>query len=259
VDRVLRACIPLLVAIAPASVAAGDLADRSFEVRGPATEQVWVVESPAVSGDQYAITGNVAYEDVEADAWLEMWSVFPDGSRYFSRTLDEQGPMAKLAGSSPARPFVLPFFLTPESPRPVRLELNVVLPAGGRVTLHDLRLGADVAAAAAPGAWWSERTAGWIGGAAGSAVGMLGALLGTLCTLGRGRRFVAGLLALGVAGLALLAVGLVALALGQPYAVWYPLLLMGVLDPVLAFSLLPTARRRFEEIELRRMRALEAR
>jgi hypothetical protein len=55
----------------------------------------------------------------------------------------------------------------------------------------------------------------------------------------------------------LLAVGLVALALGQPYAVWYPLLLMGVLDPVLAFSLLPSARRRFEEIELRRMRALD--
>lgn len=218
------------------------------------------MESPALSGDRYAITGSVAYEDVEGDAFLEMWSVFPDGSRYFSRTLDAQGPLAKLRGSSPARPFVLPFFLTPESPRPVRLELNVVLPAGGRVTLRDLRLGSGVAAASARGAWWSDRTAGWIGGAAGSAVGMLGALLGTLCTLGRGRRFVmAGLLALGVCGLALLAVGLVALALGQPYAVWYPLVLMGVLDPVLAFSLLPTARRRFEEIELRRMQALDAR
>jgi hypothetical protein len=67
----------------------------------------------------------------------------------------------------------------------------------------------------------------------------------------------AGLLALGASGLASLAVGLVALALDQPYAVWYPLLLMGVLDPVLAFSLLPSARRRFEEIELRRMRALD--
>jgi hypothetical protein len=255
-----RSLLLLLAAFVPASVAASELGDRSFEVRGPATEQVWAVESPALSGDQYAITGSVAYEDVEGDAWLEMWSVFPDGSRYFSRTLDEHGPLAKLAGSSPARPFALPFFLTPESPRPVRLELNVVLPAGGRVTLRDLRLGSGVAATAAPGAWWSDRTAGWIGGAAGSSVGLLGGLIGTLCTLGRGRRFVlAGLLALGVSGLVLLAVGGVALALGQPYAVWYPLVLLGVLDPVLAFSLLPTARRRFEEIELRRMQALDAR
>jgi hypothetical protein len=250
----------LLAAFAPASVSAGDLGDRSFEVRGPATEQIWVVEQPAPSGDQYAITGSVAYEDVEGEAFLEMWSEFPDGSRYFSRGLDERGPMARLAGSSPARPFVLPFFLTPDSPRPVRLELNVVLPAGGRVSVRDLRLGSGAEATAVPGAWWSEQTAGLLGGAAGSAVGLLGALIGTLCTLGRGRRFVmAGLLALGVSGLALLAAGLVALALGQPYAVWYPLVLMGVLDPVLAFSLLPTARRRFEAIELRRMRALDAR
>jgi hypothetical protein len=261
VNPLLRASLPLLLlALAPGALAADPLGDRSFEVRGPATEQVWVVESPALSGDQYAITGSVAYDQVEGDAFLEMWSVFPDGSRYFSRTLDEQGPMAKLRGSSPARPFVLPFFLTPDSPRPLRLELNVVLPAGGRVVLRELRLGSGGAATAAPGAWWSDQTAGWIGGAAGSAVGLLGAAIGTLCTLGRGRRFVmAGLLALGVSGLALLAVGLVALALGQPYAVWYPLVLMGVLDPVLAFSLLPTARRRFEEIELRRMQALDAR
>jgi hypothetical protein len=62
----------------------------------------------------------------------------------------------------------------------------------------------------------------------------------------------AGLLALGVCGLALLAAGLLALAFGQPYAVWYPLVLVGVLDPVLAFSLLPAARRRFETLALQR-------
>jgi len=137
-----------------------------------------------------------------------MWSVFPDGSRYFSRTLDERGPLAKLRGASPARPFALPFFLQPDSRRPLRLEVNVVLPAGGRVTLDALRFGSDAAA-------------------------------------------LAGLLALGFSGLGLLAGGGVALALGQPYAVWYPLVLMGVLDPVLAFSLLPTARRRFEALALR--------
>jgi hypothetical protein len=253
----LRALL-LLAACAPARAAADDLADRAFEVRGPAAEPVWVVESPAVSGESYAITGTVAHEGVAGEAYLEMWSQFPDGSRYFSRTLDERGPMAKLRGASPARPFVLPFFLTPESPRPVRLELHVVLPASGRVTVSDLRFTSNAASLATPGAWWSDRTAGWIGGALGSAVGLLGAAIGTLCSLGRGRRFVlAGLLALGFAGLLMLALGLVALALGQPYAVWYPLLLMGVLDPVLAFSLLPTARRRFEALELRRMQGAD--
>ena len=255
----LRATLALL-ALLGAGSAAADALEGLFEVHGPATAQVFVVEAPAVSDDQYAITGRVAYQSVEGDAYLEMWSEFPDGSRYFSRTLDERGPMAKLRGSSPERAFVLPFFLRPDSPRPVRLEVNVVLPAGGRVVLRELRFGSGAAALSTPGAWWSDQTGGWVGGAAGGAVGLFGALIGTLCSLGRGRRFVlAGLLALGVSGLVLLATGLAAFALGQPYGVWYPLLLLGVLAPVLAFSLLKTARRRFEALELRRIQALDAR
>jgi len=252
-----------LVAWTALLLATGALAaegEQRFEVSGPAREPIWVVESPAVTGDSYAITGRVAYEGVVGDGYLEMWSQFPDGSRYFSRTLDVAGPLAKLSGSSPERAFTLPFFLTPEAKRPSRLEVDVVLPAGGRVVVSALRFEPDASAAGTPGAWWSAQAGGWIGGAAGSAVGMLGALIGVLCSLGRGRRLVMdGLLAIGVSGLALLAVGGVALALGQPYQVWYPLVLMGVLDPVLAFSLLPTARRRFEALELRRMQAQDAR
>lgn len=250
----------LLLAPLPALAQEGELAARSFEVGGPATERIAVVEAPVVAGDRYAVSGTVAYEDVEGVGYLEMWSEFPDGGRYFSRTLDVGGPMGKLSGTSAERAFTLPFFLTPGAPRPVRLEVNVVLPAGGRVVVRNLRFGSDVEAATTPGAWWSPETAGWGGGVAGSAVGVLGAAIGTLCSLGRGRRFVmAGLLALGVTGVLLAALGGVALALGQPYEVWYPLVLLGVLDPVLAFSLLPTARRRFEALELRRMQALDAR
>ena len=245
----LLAVAGLLLASHAAPGAPDDPGARSFEARGPTTERIAVFESPAVSGDRYAVTGTVAYEGVEGDAYLEMWSVFPDGGRYFSRTLDVAGPLGKLRGSSPARAFALPFFLTPDAPRPVRLEVNVVLPAAGHVTVSGLELGSGEGAMSMPGAWWSAETGGWIGGAVGGAVGVLGALLGTLCSLGRGRGFViAGLLALGVSGLALLALGGVALALGQPYEVWYPLVLVGVIDPVVAFSLLPTARRRFEAV-----------
>jgi hypothetical protein len=233
--------------------------DRSLEVRGPATERILVLETPAVTGDHYAITGTVAYSGVEGEGYLEMWSYFPDGSRYFSRTLEPEGPLGGLHGSSPERPFALPFFLTPGGARPARLEVNVVLPAAGHVILRGLRLG-SAAEASAAGAWWSAQTGGLIGGVAGSAVGLLGALVGTLCSLGRGRRLaMAALLALGLSGLALLALGALALALGQPYEVWYPLVLTGVLDPVLAFSLLPVVRRRFEAAARRGLHALDAR
>jgi len=234
--------------------------ERTVEVRGPATQRVFAVETPAVAGDSYAITGWVSYEGVEGDGYLEMWSEFADGSRYFSRTLDVAGPLAKLNGSSPGRAFTLPFFLAPDAPRPIRLEVDVVLPAGGHVVVRGLRFEPDASAPRTPGAWWSPKAGGWIGGLAGSAVGILGALIGTLCSLGRGRRFVlTGLVTIGISGLLLLAVGGAALALGQPYEVWYPLVLMGLLDPVLAFSLLPSARRRFEAVELRRMQALDLR
>jgi hypothetical protein len=245
------ASLALLLAPAVASGSEADWSGQTFELQGPGTHPVIVLEAPAVRGDGYAITGRVAYEDVEGDAYLEMWSQFPDGSRYFSRTLAGSGPLAKLRGSSPERAFALPFQLTPGVPHPARLEVNLVLPAAGRVTLRGLRLESGAGSTSAPGAWWSDQAAGWVGGAAGSVLGLLGALVGTLSSLGRGRRFaMAALVAMGAGGLAALAAGGVALASGQPYAVWYPLVLLGVLGPVLGFSLRGTVRRRFEALQL---------
>jgi hypothetical protein len=222
---------------------------QSFEIRGPATRQIAVFDRPAVEADTYAVTGNVAYEGVAGDAYLEMWSEFPDGGRYFSRTLGADGPMGRLSGTSETRAFALPFFLTPDAPRPVRLVVNVVLPSAGRVVVRDLRFASGADAGAALGAWWSPRTGGWIGGTIGSAVGVLGALIGTLCALGRARRFaIGGLVALAVIGGALLLVGGVALASRQPFEVWYPPLLPGVIATPLALALIPIARRRFETL-----------
>lgn len=260
-NRLVRAtALIVLFHSGAAEVASSELAARTFEIRGPGTARLAVLDAPAFSGDSYGFTGNVGYEDVEGDAYLEMWSAFPDGSRYFSRTLDTRGPTAKLTGTAEARVFALPFFLSAGDPRPVRLEVNVVLPAAGRVVVRELRFATGAELGAAPGAWWSPETAGWIGGLAGSAVGLFGALIGTLASLGRGRRFaIGGLFALLAVGLVMLAVGLVALASGQPYAVWYPLLLLGVLDPVLALALIPTARRRFDALALSGAQTLDAR
>jgi len=227
----------------------------------PKTFTVLELDRPGVTAQQYALIGEVRYEDVAPGSYLEMWNCFADGGRYFSRTLGDSGPMRRLEGSSDWRPFTLPFFIGERPDRPGRLEVNVVLAGRGTVYLGPLRLvqyPESGQSAAAPGAWWDDRTAGLIGGIGGAMLGCLGALLGTLGGLGRARRFVLVLaVVVTVCGVASLAAGIVALGLGQPYAVYYPLLLGGVIATLVFGLLLPVIRRRYEQIELRRMAAMD--
>jgi hypothetical protein len=110
-----------------------------------------------------------------------------------------------------------------------------------------------------PGQWWDDRTGGLIGGIGGSIIGCLGGLIGTLAGMGRARRFVLGLTkALFLVGLVLIGVGLVAVVQSQPYGVYYPLLLAGVISAAVCGGLLRTLRRRYDELELRKMSALDA-
>jgi hypothetical protein len=212
------------------------------------------IEQPQVPADGYAVVGRIRYEGVEGQGFLEMWSEFADGSRYFSRTLAGEGPEALLSGSSGWRDFELPFFLD-GAPPPRGLEIGVVLPGAGTVEVGPLDL---VSLGAGDGAWWSDRTAGLAGGIAGSVIGIFGALIGWLVSRGRARSFTLGAMRAGVAfGVALLLLGAVAVAVSQPYAVVYPTLLSGVILVAVFGGLLPTARRAYAEHELRRMRALD--
>jgi hypothetical protein len=77
-----------------------------------------------------------------------------------------------------------------------------------------------------------------------------------LTSLGRGRRFVvAAALSLVVFGTLTFAAGVVTLTRSHPYAVYYPLLLVGFLSAVVPLGVMPAIRRRYEEVELRTMRA----
>lgn len=109
-----------------------------------------------------------------------------------------------------------------------------------------------------PQAWWTDRQAGWIGGTAGSVFGCLGGLIGALAGYGKARRFVLTvcwmLLALGLVSLI---AGLAAISLRQPYAVYYPLLLLGLISSVLMGTFVVAIPRRYEQIELRRMAAMD--
>ena len=228
---------------------------------GPKTIAILQLDRPGVTAAQYALVGRVRYENVATASYLEMWNHFPGGKRFFTRTLADSGPLGSLQGSSEWRPFWLPFKVLREQAGPEKLEVNLVLAGKGTVYLGPLRLVQCTGPMDPPGVagqWWGERTGGWVGGLGGGLIGILGGLIGTLAGLGKARRLVLGLtaalLALGVVGLA---AGLLALSLSQPYAVYYPLLLGGGICSVVIGACLPVARRRYRQIELRKMAAMD--
>lgn len=224
---------------------------------------VFTIERPDIKADQeeYALTGLVWHDDVSPEGYLEMQSVFPDGSTYFSRGVASLGPMRRLKGSSGPRVFRLPFRLKPNDPRPERLELYVVLPGKGNVKLGRIELGTPLPCGPTngDGHWWSDRLGGLVGGIAGAMLGYWMTLIGILGALGRARRFViGGLWATAVCGVVFGAVGLLALNLSQPYHVYLAPLLLGGLMVFLSVVLEPVMKRRYAQMELRKMSAMDA-
>jgi hypothetical protein len=205
----------------------------------------------------YAIRGQVRYRDVAGTSYLEMWSLFPDGGRYFTRTLATEGPMAALSGTSDWRAFELPFELNGSKP-PSRLEVNVVMAGAGTVDVGRLELVNLALGAANDGAWLSPRDLGIAGAVGGMTIGLFGALIGVLVGRRRGREFVLpAMIAATVVGIGLIFMAGVALVAGQPASVAYVLFLPGAILTLLCGLGVPRVRRLYAEDELRRMRALD--
>jgi hypothetical protein len=94
------------------------------------------------------------------------------------------------------------------------------------------------------------------GGVGGTLGGLLGAAAGVLAPQGKGRAWVmAGFGLLVAAGLASLGFGVAALAMGQPYGIWYPPVLVGLILPGVVMGVLPAVRKRYAEAESRRIDA----
>ena len=109
--------------------------------------------------------------------------------------------------------------------------------------------------------WFDPNTfGGWFGLIAGGGLGTLGGLLGaaagTLAPRGKAKGFVLGawyaMIAIGVVSLS---VGIYALAVGQPRAIWYGPVLCGTIITIVMGSLLPLIRLRYREAEQRRIDA----
>lgn len=113
-------------------------------------------------------------------------------------------------------------------------------------------------------AWWSEQAMAWIGAIGGSGVGIvcgtLGALGGWLAPRGKGKAVLVPLhAAVVIIGIAALGTGIVAVSMGQPYHVWYPLLLGGFIMTMVMGGLLPVVLLRYRQAEQRRLEAEELR
>jgi hypothetical protein len=229
--------------------------------RAPATFPLVTIERPGVAAARYALRGRVRYESVATGSYLEMWNHLPEGA-FFSRSLDRSGPMSTLEGSSEWRAFVLPFFNREGGAPPEKLVFNLVLTGPGTVEVGNVEL-----VQFAPGenplddstAWWNDRQAGVIGAVAGVALGLLGTVIGWLGSTARARGFVLSTLK-GIAwlGVCALLAGLFAAVVGQPYAVSYSLILFGIISAAIGFSLPRSLSKRYEQLELRRMQALDA-
>jgi hypothetical protein len=229
---------------------------------GATSATVLTINQPKITTDFYVITGEVRYDNVEGDGFLEMWSHFGETAAYFSRTLGVSGPMAKLTGTSDWRAFTLPFNAKGASSPPSKLVINVYLPGRGSVFLRNLKLIQITSSGAAPthtGSGWSDRMAAVVGGIGGVLIGCLGAVVEWLTVRGKAQRFVVNAVRvlIGV-GVACVLGGFAAVALRQPHGVWYALLLLGVLV-VLIFPLrLRSYQDRYREFELRRMTSMDA-
>jgi hypothetical protein len=205
----------------------------------------------------YAIRGRVRYDDVAGAGYLEMWSSFADGGRYFSRTLGTEGPMAALTGSSDWRDFELPFELD-GSAGPQQLELNVVLPGAGSVEVSPLELVRLDGAPAGGAAWLSDRAIGVAGALVGVAVGAFSVAIAWLAGRRRARRFVlAAMTGATAAGIALVVISVVGLATGQPPNVVLFVLVAGLVLAAAFGISLPRTRRLYADAELRKMRAMD--
>lgn len=108
--------------------------------------------------------------------------------------------------------------------------------------------------------WFNPILYAWIPGTVyGSLLGMVGGgLCGTLAQAGRARKLVMAILVFFLAaGVALLGFGLAALVLGQPYGIWYGLLMPGILGAILLPIMIRQIRSCYRQAEERRMQAVD--
>jgi len=226
------------------------------------------IADPGISLPVYALKGQIRYEDVEGDGFLQMDNHFGELGTFFTKTMAPTGPLGKISGSSDWRAFILPFYsnsgdqAVDAPPLPEKLTLTLFLPGSGTVSIGDVGL-YQYTAGEDPlqmtGEWFGGRTAGLLGAVGGTLLGLWGAVIGIVASRGKARRLVLGsaYAMLGIGVLCLIG-GVVALGMGQPYAVYYTLFLFGIILVAVIATIRRGLAKRYEELELKRMQSMDA-
>jgi hypothetical protein len=207
------------------------------------------LDTSHLASHHIALLGSISPDRATGDVTFVMWAEFPDGKRHNSEAV------VHLDGSQVGwSDFRLPMH-SADSP-PVRITLSVIMVGEGGIILGPVAL-LDITPPT--DAWWSNRSGGWVGAILGTSLGLIGALIGVLGSRPKYLRLASGIMLLAIAvGIVLLLTGIGAVCLKQPYAVYYPLLLSGGLTTAIMAPLFIQARRRQQQNELRKIRALDA-
>lgn len=126
----------------------GVLTRKTADVMGndaPSHTPLLVVDEPPLAASR--ISGRVEAFEIDAEAWLEVAAVYPDGHRQVARTTKAEDPAARLRGTAAARRFELAVPVDAAGARPVRLELGVGMLGPGVVSVSELRLESGAAPA----------------------------------------------------------------------------------------------------------------
>jgi len=250
---------------------AGELTDEKTltvaAVPGKQFQLLIELENPGISSAVYALKGMIRYENVEGAGFLQLDNHFGAVGTYFTKSLASAGPLRKISGNSDWRPFVLPFHANSGDQSdgaallPEKLSLGLYLPGSGTVSIGGVGLyqyasGDDPLQST--GQWLTNRNSILLGAIGGCLIGLWGAVIGVVSSRGKARRFVLGsanvLLLIGVASLG---GGVAALADAQPYAIYYPLLLIGIILVAVIGKLRGSLSARYEQLELKRMQSMD--
>jgi hypothetical protein len=125
----------------PKAVIAADGTISIRNVAGADTIALATCSASHLHSRRYHLRTKAKWSGVEGRAYLEMWSRFPDGSAFFSRTLGDAGPMKYMTGTCTEwQEVLLPFDASGAKTAPDTLTVNLVMPGKGVVELQPLEL-----------------------------------------------------------------------------------------------------------------------
>ncbi|HEY3931235.1 MAG TPA: hypothetical protein VGM58_02580 [Verrucomicrobiae bacterium] len=246
----------------------------------PLRLQLFEISNPAVTNLTYGFIGQIKSENVHGDGYLEMWNYFPPeksgmsekvysssdmiGSAHPTFEKPKGFPVQKnnITGTADWKNFIQTFDATGELKPPTKTGIGIFLPGSGTVYLRYVifcQYKDNGSFPVASNDWWSSKQSGMIGGIGGSIIGCFGALVGLLAGKGRARRFVLAITKIFIVlGILLTIAGLAAVMLKQPYAVWYALLLSGIIVTSVFGANLRIIQKRYDDLEIRRMASIDA-